>query len=121
MNKVILFLLALFGTQLIYASTFEWEIQITDPEFELSYKKLSDEGYQPYMKKTSWRCFVTPEERKRDRSIRKMRCNYSIKKTGKVTTVLSCSNEKTYDEVTFELFDEKKNLTFSVMLLCRKK
>lgn len=114
---VIMFFFSLSG----HAARFKWEIQITDPQFELNYKTLGDEKYRPYLKKTSWRCDVTPIEQKHRMEMRKLHCNYSVEKTGTVTTLLSCGDKKDYNEVTFELFDERKNLTFLVMLLCRKK
>ena len=105
-----------------HASTrYKWEVQVTDPEFELNYKTLGEKGHKPFLKKTSWRCYIGPTTQKNGIELRNFRCNYSIKKTGKVSTLLSCSEQKPYNEVSLELFDERKNLTFTVMLICRKK
>jgi hypothetical protein len=119
--KLFILIGLIFTSHYTLAARFKWEIQVTDPEFELNYKTLGDGGFKPFLSKTSWRCYVGPITEKNSIEMRKIRCNYSIKKTGKVTTLLSCSDQKTYDEVTLELFDEKKNLTFSIMLICRKK
>ena len=113
-----LFFLLIVST---HASDYNWELQVTNPDYELNYDKLKDDGHKPYLKATSWRCYVEPIQHKNNLELRRLRCNYSIEKTGKVSTIVSCGQKKSYNETTLELFDERKNLTFSVMLLCRKK
>lgn len=95
-----------------------WDVQVTDPEFELKNYKLEQKSFKPYLKKTSWRCQVGPEESDNGISKRDLFCDYSVEKAGTVKTTVSCSKQKPYSEGSFELFDERKNLTFQVMLKC---
>ena len=102
----------------LMAQDVRWDIQVTDPEFELKNEKLSKKAFQLFMKKTSWRCRVGAEEINNGIHMRELFCDYSIEKTGTVKTRVSCSANKKYGEVFLELFDERKNLTFQLMLKC---
>jgi hypothetical protein len=97
-----------------------WELQITDPEFELKYYKLDEATYKAFLPKTGWRCRTSETQRRGNIQLKKLYCDYSIEKTGTVTTTVSCSPERPYSEVILELFDERKDLNFQVMLNCRK-
>ncbi len=97
-----------------------WELQITDPEFELKYYKLDEKTYKAFLPKTSWRCSTSPTQTRGNIILKKLYCDYSVEKTGTVTTTVSCSPERPYSETILELFDERKKLTFQVMLNCRK-
>ena len=117
-----LFLLSL-AFQQNWASDFRWDLQITNPQFDVKYTRLNKEAYKPYLKKTSWRCQVGPVHLKNlpkgALQWRSLLCNYSVKKTGQVTTFVGCSSPRPYGEGVLELFDERKNLTFKIMLSCR--
>lgn len=101
------------------ASTIRWDLQVTDPDFELTNYKLDEKTFKPYLKKTSWRCDVSETTQKGIISIRSLHCDYSVEKAGTVKTFISCSKERTYSEGVLELYDERKDLTFQVMLTCR--
>lgn len=105
----------------IHALDFTWQLQVTDPSFELSYTRLDEKSFRPFLKKTSWRCQVGPLINKSNLEVRELYCDYSVKKAGTIKTTVSCGPQKHYNEVSLELYDEKKELTFNVMLLCRKK
>lgn len=105
----------------VQAIEFTWQLQVTDPSFELSYKTLGNKTYKPFLEKTSWRCTAGELEKKKNLEMRSLFCDYSIEKAGTIKTAISCGTNKDYNEVSLELFDEKKDLTFTVMLLCRKK
>ena len=113
-----------FSTQAMGRSKFNWNLQITDPQFNLSYFQLPTGTYKPHLKKTSWRCWIkkvqTKNGPKGPLEMREFHCNYSIKKSAQVTTFLSCSKEQSYGENILKLTDQKKNLTFKLMLTCRK-
>jgi hypothetical protein len=98
-----------------------WDLQVTDPDFELTNYKLEDKTFKPYLKKTSWRCQVSETTKKGPLSIRSLLCDYSVEKAGTVKTFVSCSKERPYSEGVLELYDERKDLTFQVMLTCRVK
>ena len=97
-----------------------WELQVTDPDFELKYYKLDGEDYKAFLPKTSWRCSTSKTQRRGNIVLKKLFCDYSVEKTGTVTTTVSCSPERPYSEATLDIFDERKNLTFQIMLNCRK-
>ena len=101
-------------------ANYRWDLQVTNPEFELINHKLSKKQFRPYLKKTSWRCEVGETEEKNNLEIRSLTCDYSIKKAGIVKTRVSCSSQRPYSEANLELFDEKKLLTFKIMLTCNK-
>lgn len=98
-----------------------WDLQVTDPDFELTNYKLEDKDFKPYLKKTSWRCQVSEITKKGSISVRSLYCDYSVEKAGTVKTFVSCSKDRSYSEGTLELYDERKDLTFQVMLTCRVK
>lgn len=97
-----------------------WQLQITDPEFELKYYKLDDRAYKAFLPKTSWRCNTGATEKKGNIVMKKLMCDYSVEKAGTVTTTVSCSPDRPYSETVLEIYDERKDLTFQVMLNCRK-
>ena len=97
-----------------------WELQITDPEFELKYYKLDDKAYKAFLPKTSWRCNTTETQKRGQIELKKLFCDYSVEKAGTVRTTVSCSPERPYSEAVLEIYDEKKDLTFHIMLNCRK-
>lgn len=101
--------------------TYRWDLQVTDPEFELTNYKLEEKEFKPYLKKTSWRCQVSEPTFKGPIAIRSLMCDYSVEKAGTVKTFVSCSSERPYSEGVLELYDERKDLTFQVMLTCRVK
>ncbi len=121
MNKLIFSILLLLCIQQnSFAEGFRWDIQVTDPSFELKNYKLKEESFKLFLKKTSWRCRVGAEEVNNGIYLRELYCDYSIKKAGTVKTRLSCSSLRKYGEVTLELYDEKKDLTFQLMLKCHQ-
>lgn len=97
-----------------------WQLQVTDPDFELKYYKLDEGTYKAFLPKTSWRCSTSATQKHGNILVKKLLCDYSIEKTGTVTTTVSCSPERPYSEAVLEIFDERKNLTFQLMLNCRK-
>ena len=99
--------------------TVEWSLQVTDPEYGLTHYDLKKEAFRPYLKKTSWRCFVGPSEEKNALTLKSLRCNYSIEKTGEFTTAVSCGLKRPYDESLIDLYDERKDLLFSLKFSCR--
>lgn len=99
-------------------SSIRWDLQVTDPQFDLVNYKLEGVPFKPYLKKTSWRCEVSETEKKGKLEIKNLFCDYSVEKAGTVKTAVSCSPQRKYSEAYLELFDEKKNLTFQVMLTC---
>tara|TARA_B110000908_G_C10007814_1_gene337129 strand:+ start:155 stop:571 length:417 start_codon:yes stop_codon:yes gene_type:complete len=120
MTKLTLFLLAALCCT-ANASTYKWQLQITDPDFELIYSDLDGNSRKAYLNKTSWRCSTGPTEVTNGIELKSLLCNYSIEKTGTVKTLVSCSKAKPYGETSLKLYDQRKDLTFTVMLLCRKK
>jgi len=96
-----------------------WQLQITDPDFELKYYKLDDSAYKAFLPKTSWRCNSSSTKKHGNILIKKLKCDYSVEKTGTVTTTVSCSPDRRYSEADLEIYDERKDLTFQVMLNCR--
>ena len=105
-------------------TTFRWNLQITDPNFEVTNVQIDDKLHRPYLKKTSWRCWIGPTETKElPQTILKRKsltCSYSIQKTGRITTFVSCSHQKLYDEGILELYDERKKMKFRLMLTCHQ-
>lgn len=118
--SVLVSLLLPFAANAQTEPTFRWDLQVTDPDFELVNYKLDDKSFKPYLKKTSWRCEASKKEVNGPRQMRKLHCDYSVEKAGTVTTIVSCSQQRPYSEGFLELFDERKGLTFQVMLTCRK-
>lgn len=96
-----------------------WDLQITDPDFELKNYKLDEKKFKPFLDKTSWRCFTGETETKGNMELKSLSCDYSVEKAGTVATVISCSPERKYSEGFFDLYDERKNLNFKIMLTCR--
>lgn len=121
MKIIILFFLASSFLLSAQAETPEirWDLQVTDPEFELVNYRLDKKAHKPYLKKTSWRCQSGETEFKGQIALKKLSCDYSIEKAGTVTTIVSCSPKRPYSEGFLELYDERKDLTFQVMLTCR--
>lgn len=119
MSKKIVFIMFISLLTSIYAEEpIRWDLQVTDPQFDLVNYKLENTVFKPYLKKTSWRCEVSEIEKKGKLEMRYLSCDYSIEKAGTVRTAISCSPERKYGETFLELFDERKNLTFKVMLTC---
>ena len=119
MTKFIISILLIF-TSNIYAQNIEWAIQITDPEFDLKHIPLTQEELKPILPKTSWRCRVGEVLKKGEVESRELHCDYSIEKAGTFTTFAGCSSTNQYDESKVVLFDERKDLTFTLLLLCRR-
>jgi hypothetical protein len=120
MTKLTIFLLVAICCN-AYASSYNWQLQITDPDFELLYTNLDKGSKKAYLNKTSWRCSTGATEVKNGIELKSLFCNYSVNQAGTVKTFVSCSNEKPYGETSLELYDQRKKITFTVMLLCRKK
>ena len=101
----------------------KWSLQITNPEYELKNISLPAKEFRPFLPKTSWRCRFGPTlekgEGKDKREEKSVYCNYSIKKAGAFTTYLSCSASHPYSETRFDLKDQRKNLLFQMLLICR--
>ncbi|MEC7278018.1 MAG: hypothetical protein VXV96_16980 [Bdellovibrionota bacterium] len=120
MKKTFLFFaLALIPLAQSKAQNFRWDLQVTNPDYELVNYKLDAKEFKPYLKKTSWRCSTGETEQRGNISLKKLTCDYSIEKAGTVTTAVSCSKERPYSENYLELYDERKDLTFQVMLKCQ--
>lgn len=96
-----------------------WDLQVTDPDFELINHNLQEKSFKPYLKKTGWRCQAGETEIKGNLQLKALTCDYSIEKTGTVKTIVSCSPERTYSEGFLEIYDQRKDITFQVMLTCR--
>ncbi|GAB4018235.1 MAG: hypothetical protein Fur0010_19330 [Bdellovibrio sp.] len=120
MKILIKFILLFFSLQLC-AQDFEWALQITDPEFDLKHIPLDEKEARPLLPKTSWRCSVGEIQKKGNSESRELNCDYSIEKAGTFTTYTVCSPDRGYDESKVVIFDERKNLSFTLLLLCRKK
>lgn len=103
------------------SSNYIWEIQTTDPDFDLQHTKISSTNHKIFLPKTGWRCEVKEIEKKDDLESRKIYCNFSILKTGTFTTYLSCSKNRPYGEQLIDLFDQRKDINFKLMISCRKK
>lgn len=108
-------------TTQLFAAQFDWALQITDPEFDLRHIPLEAGEIKPLLPKTSWRCRISEIQAKGTSESRELYCDYSIEKAGTFTTYTVCSAENGYDESKVVLFDERKNLTFTLLLLCKKK
>ncbi len=122
--KALTLFLAFLMATMVHGQTpqqYRWDLQVTDPDFELVNYKLDQKPFKPYLKKTSWRCETSETEENGPRQIKKLICDYSVEKAGTVTTIVSCSHQRPYSEGFLELYDERKKLTFQVMLTCRKK
>ena len=100
---------------------FSWSLQVTDHNFELSHYPLKNAIFKPYLKKTSWRCRVGKEFTRTHLRTRELFCDYSIKKTGAISTKLSCSSNVPYNDITLNLYDQAKRLELTIMLSCKKK
>ena len=116
---VAIFLFSFF----LQASQFSWNLQITNPEFEIKNIRLGKKEYKPYLKKTKWHCWAKQTEKKSVGNnfleVKSLSCNYSVRKAGKVTTFVSCSPRRPYGESLLVLYDEIKRLTFKIMLTCQ--
>jgi hypothetical protein len=113
-------LTTLFLTSL-NAAEYKWSLQITDPTYEVKNIPLSDKFYQAYMKKTGWRCSVSELKKNSHSHFRNINCDFSKYKAGRVSSVLSCSENRAYGELILDLYDERKDITFKLMLLCEVK
>lgn len=115
-----IFIISLLMNLNVFAK-YNWSLQITDPSFEVKNINLTDKVTKPYLKKTGWRCDVS-ETNKNDHShFRKLNCDFSIYKAGRVSSVLSCSKNRPYGELILDLYDERKDITFKLMLKCDSK
>lgn len=112
--------MTLFFSHTLLAQNVEWALQITDPEFDLKHIPLSNSELKPLLPKTSWRCTVGEVQKKGESESRELHCDYSIEKAGTFTTYTVCSASNQYDESKVVLFDERKNLNFTLLLLCRR-
>lgn len=121
MKNLIFFLIFSINSHLVFAAEFDWALQITDPEFDLKHIPIEDTELKPLLPKTSWRCRVGELQTKGQTESRELHCDYSIEKAGTFTTYTVCSADRAYDESKVVIFDEKKELTFTLLLLCRKK
>jgi len=118
--KILITLTLMFFSLHLFAQNIEWALQITDPEFDLKHIPLPATELKPLLPKTSWRCTVGEVQRKGESESRELHCDYSIKKAGTFTTYTVCSASNQYDESKVVLFDERKNLNFTLLLLCRR-
>lgn len=118
-----IFLLILSGLVSAQQTTqaIRWDLQVTDPDYELVNYNLDAKSFKPYLKKTSWRCQTGVTEQKGALFMKSLTCDYSVEKAGTVKTIVSCSKDRKYSEGFLELYDERKDLTFQVMLTCRVK
>lgn len=117
--KYLLLLCFLFSLN-SQASNFKWNLQITYPDFELKNIPLSVATYKPKLPKTGWRCWFGETEINGKIESKNIRCNFSSKATGQFKTVVSCSSDRPYGETKLELLDERKNLTYNVLVFCQK-
>ncbi|MCP4912075.1 MAG: hypothetical protein GY909_03060 [Oligoflexia bacterium] len=115
--KIITFLISLLLFTNIHAG-FQWNLQVTDPEFELKNYPINNESFKPFLPKTSWRCEVSEIESKNGFEVRHLFCNYSIQKLGTMKTPLSCGPSKKSSEILIDLYDEKKDLLYKIRLSC---
>ena len=113
-------LCTLFFIKPLSGAPYSWSLQITDPEYEVVHKKLDAKAYKPYLKKTGWRCQVGETQKKQESTFRKIHCDFSVQKAGQVSSVLSCSPHRPYGELILDLYDERKDITFKLMLTCQK-
>ncbi len=112
----------LFMQGLVYAGPYQFNLQITEPDFTLKNYPLDDKEFRPFMQKTSWRCFFgETKEKGKDQFYKNVRCNYSVKKVGEFTTKIVCGKNMPFNELHLDLLDEKKNLTFKIYLFCKPK
>ena len=118
--KAILFIF-LFLSFPLFADEYQWNLQITTPDFDLINTPLTDKEYKPFLKKNGWRCWFGKTQLKNAVSLKEVKCDFSIKKAGQFISVLSCSKERPYGELLFDLYDERKDITHKIMLTCRKK
>lgn len=118
-----IFLLILSGLVSAQQTTqaIRWDLQVTDPDYELVNYNLDAKSFKPYLKKTSWRCQTGVTEQKGALFMKSLTCDYSVEKAGTVKTIVTCSKDRKYSEGFLELYDERKDLTFQVMLTCRVK
>jgi hypothetical protein len=122
--KLLVIIISLYSSFIItpaLAIDFRWDLQVTDTEFELTNHQLDQNKFKAFLPKTTWRCQVSPTRIKGELNLRTISCDYSVKKAGTFSTIISCSKDREYNEVSFDLYDQRKDLLFKVMLLCRKK
>ncbi|MBT3584919.1 MAG: hypothetical protein HN509_08430 [Halobacteriovoraceae bacterium] len=96
-----------------------WNLQITDANFDLTQTELPETEFKPFISKTSWRCWFGATESRGEVLRKKIRCNYSIQKTGEFITWVSCSKGRPLGEASFELNDERKNLQLKILATCQ--
>lgn len=113
-------LILLFFTISAQLFAVKWSLQITDPEHDLNHFPLDEKKFKPYLDRTSWRCWISATEKKGAISLKRIRCNYSIKNSGEFTIVTSCGPSRPYSETFFDLLDEKKDLLYQFMLICKQ-
>ncbi len=98
----------------------KWSVQITYPDYEVKNFKLDDMEFKTFLPKTSWRCWIGETSFNKKQELKKLRCNYSVEKTGEFSQIVSCGDSKDFSEIVLDLKDERKNLEFKVHLICRK-
>jgi hypothetical protein len=118
MLKLVFSIALVFSIHYARASS-NWSLQVTDPSFELKNYDLDDKAFKPFMKKTSWRCYVSETQKRAQFEVKSLRCNYSVKKLAEFETHVSCGKSKPFGEFVATLNDEKKNLSFKLQLICR--
>lgn len=97
----------------------KWSVQVTYPDYEVKNFKLDDMEYKTFLPKTSWRCWVGETQFNGKKELKKLRCNYSVQKSGEFSQVVSCGPDNSFSEIVVDLVDEKKKLEFKIHVICR--
>jgi hypothetical protein len=116
MTKFLTAFFMIFSLPLLAA---EWSVQITYPDYEVKNFKLDDMEFKTFLPKTSWRCWVSETTFNKKQEKKNLKCNYSVEKTGEISTLVSCGSLRKYSELVLDLKDEKKSLEFKLHLICR--
>tara|TARA_R110002072_G_scaffold64203_4_gene159583 strand:- start:22416 stop:22781 length:366 start_codon:yes stop_codon:yes gene_type:complete len=118
MKKYFFILFSLFISIQTFSAV-KWNLQVTDPDFELKNYDLPKNKFKPFLPKTSWRCEALPTEKKNSLEIRELFCDYSIEKVGTLRSAISCGANKKNSELLIDLYDEKKDLLYKLRLSCQ--
>ncbi len=98
----------------------KWQLQITYPNYDVKTISLDNKNYSHYLPKTGWRCDYSKTYKNKISYIKDINCNFSIKKAGAFSTIISCSKNKRYNEVYLNLIDQRKdNLKYNIILSCQ--